>query len=92
MREYAGDGHEDGLARAVAQMLGDKGARIGGRVGKNNSRNKRVNGFMSKMRSMSKPVDLEYPRDKRKADGGMRMRNINKVSSACTRLIKVKHC
>lgn len=61
-------------------------------MGRNNKRNARVNGFMKKMLSMSNPIDLDYPKDRKRADGGVRKRNIAKVSNACKRLIKVKRC
>jgi hypothetical protein len=58
----AGDGHEDGLAQAVKEMLRDGGAKIGKKAGRNNKANAHINGFMQKMFSMSKPNDLDYPR------------------------------
>lgn len=41
----AGDGHEDGLAQAVKEMLRENGAKIGKSAGKNNSRNTKVNKY-----------------------------------------------
>lgn len=88
----AGDGHEDGFAAAVKGMLRDKAAAVGASVGKNQPRNARVNKFMQDLRDRTNPLDMDYPRDEAKADGGMRMENIHKASAVCTQMISVRRC
>lgn len=73
-------------------MLGDKGAKIGARAGKNNPSNSYVNQFMKEVRDKAKPVDLDHPQDEGLADGGKRMENIRKASRICSSLISVRRC
>lgn len=74
------------------QMLRDKGAVVGYGGGHNNPANQNVNDFMKTVRDISRPLDMDYPRDAARADNGERMNNIRKASRACTSLIRVYQC
>lgn len=70
-----GDGHEKDLDTAVQQMLPGNRAK--------------QNAFMKALVQQANPVNLSYPKDIKKADGGTRMANIGKLNSVCRRLITV---
>lgn len=73
-------------------MLGEKGARIG-RGNKRAAANRRVDAFLAAMRTRGgKIVNLDFPKDRKRADGGVRKSNIAKASRACTQLISVRRC
>lgn len=56
----AGDGHEDGFAQAVKEMLRETNAVIGKSAGTHNTRNQKVNQFLKELRDRAKPIDLNY--------------------------------
>lgn len=90
-RHGTGDGHEDGFARAIAQMLGEKGARIG-KGNRGHKGNSRTNAFLTELRNRANPLDMEYPRDIKKAESGQRMKNIRAIERVCKQMITVKRC
>lgn len=47
--------------------------------------------FLVSMIDISEPINLDYPEDVARADAGERVRNINKLSAACSQLISI-HC
>lgn len=48
--------------------------------------------FLKELRNKVKPLDMQYPRDIKKANNGARMKNINRASKICTQMITVKRC
>ena len=71
-----GDGHEKDLDTAVRQML----------PGSSSKQNK----FMAALVNKANPRNLDFPKDKAIADGGVRKSNIRKLNNACRQLITVK--
>lgn len=70
------DGHEDGIAQAAIQMVGEGSAQQ----------------FLVDLINIADPLDMDYPEDAAKADGGERMNNIYKANAACEQLIGVVQC
>jgi hypothetical protein len=67
------DGHEKGLDLAIKQMFPS---------GKTEQE-----AFLGAMLAIAKPTDLDFPQDKERADGGVRMENIRKLNDACGQLL-----
>jgi hypothetical protein len=45
--------------------------------------------FLTTMIDIAQPINLDYPQDKARADGGERMRNIGKLNAACSQLVSI---
>ena len=75
------------MAEAVARML-DTSFALG--VGRGDPRNERVNLFLRELLNRSDPVNLDHPQDIERADGGERVRNINKINRAAEGMITIE--
>ena len=85
----AGDVHEEGIAEAVAEMLGVP-VFIG--VGLRDPRNEVVNFFLRTMQNnaMTINLDVNIPEDVVRANSGERARNVERLSNACSDMIFIE--